>query len=182
VLSAFRDYMDGAALKIPCFEKVPIISGRAKDFLSDDSDLAALRKVMDEDLLSELLQDHWAFQKRTATDPFDRTTLYKGHHVVRTVAALSMVIAAVLLIGAMVSLHIVTNTKARLGIIAGYTMLFALSMVLLTNAKKAEIYGATAAYAAVLVVFVSGYIGGPEKEQCFLQLANGVFKTVDCPS
>ena len=40
--------------------------------------------------------------------------------------------------------------------IAGFTVLFAASVGLLTNAKRAEMFASTAAYAAVLVVFVSG--------------------------
>ena len=45
--------------------------------------------------------------------------------------------------------------------IAAFTLLFGLSLRFLTNAKRAEIYGSSAAYAAVLVVFVSGNLGQP---------------------
>lgn len=47
--------------------------------------------------------------------------------------------------------------------IAAFTVLFAVSVGLLTNAKRVEIFAATAAYAAVLVVFVSGDLGGSAK-------------------
>jgi len=43
-----------------------------------------------------------------------------------------------------------------MGLIGMFTLLFALVVALLTNARRAEIFGSTAAYAAVLVVFVSG--------------------------
>ncbi len=43
-----------------------------------------------------------------------------------------------------------------MGLIAMFTLLFAGIIALVTNAKRGEIFGATAAYAAVLVVFVSG--------------------------
>lgn len=72
--------------------------------LKEADDLVALRKPADEDLLSKLLQDHWAFQKRNTVDPLDRTTVYKGRHVARTVAAISILCAAVLLAVAIVSL------------------------------------------------------------------------------
>jgi hypothetical protein len=156
VLSTFRDYVNGEALQIPGMDRVPIISGRAKKFLEDDVDLIALRKPKDDGVFSAILQDYWIFRKRKATDPFDRTTIHSNRHVERTVAAISMIIAALLLIGATIALSLITNDKTRLGTIAGFTFLFALSMLLLTNSSKAEIYGATAAYAAVLVVFVSG--------------------------
>ena len=45
--------------------------------------------------------------------------------------------------------------------IAAFTVVFGLSLRLLSNAKRAEIYASSAAYAAVLVVFVSGDLGQP---------------------
>jgi len=75
------------------------------------------------------------------------------------VAFISTVIAAILLIGAITSLYFVTNPGAKLGMISGFTILFAIGVGLLTNAKRSEIFAATAAYAAVLVVFVSGNLG-----------------------
>jgi hypothetical protein len=149
--------------------------------LKEVDDLIALRKPMEEDLLSKLLQDHWAFQKRNTVDPLDRTTVYKGRHVTWTVAAISMLCAAVLLVVAIVTLYIVNNPTAKLGMVAAYTILFALSIALLTNASRAEIYGAAAAYAAVLVVFISGSLGSSQPEQCMVQLSNGYFKVVNCP-
>jgi hypothetical protein len=149
--------------------------------LEDGIDLAALRKLPHQDLLSRLLQDHWAFQKRVATDPYDRTTIYKGQHVAWTVAAISTAFSAILLIGAIVGLYAVKDDKAKLGMVAGFTVLFALGIALLTNARRSEIFAATAAYAAVLVVFVSGDIGGSAKSQCLVQLENGIFKMTACP-
>jgi hypothetical protein len=51
------------------------------------------------------------------------------------------------------------NEKKKLGIIGAFIVLFAGSVGLLTTAKRTEIFAATAAYAAVLVVFVSGNLG-----------------------
>jgi hypothetical protein len=146
-------------------------------------DLVALRKPTDEDLLSRLLQDHWAFQKRNTLDPLDRTTVYKRQYVAWTAAAISMLSAAVLLIVAIASLYNVESVNAKLGMVAAYTVLFALSIALLTNARRGEIYSAAAAYAAVLVVFISGNLGSSQQpEQCMVQLSNGYFKAVGCPS
>ncbi|KAF2006681.1 hypothetical protein P154DRAFT_570067 [Amniculicola lignicola CBS 123094] len=181
VLTTMRDYVQGKNLKSNSMVSMPLISGRAKDFLSDQSDLAALRKPQEQDFLSRTLQDHWVFQKRKTSDPLDRTTIYNSHHVVKTVGVISMTVAAVLLIGAIISLHNVTSPKAKLGLVATYTLLFALSVALLTNAKRAEVFAATAAYAAVLVVFVSGDLGGSKDAQCLIQLENGIFRTVKCP-
>ena len=67
--------------------------------------------------------------------------------------------AAVLLFGAVLNLYYVTNERKRLGLVAGYTVIFAVCVGLVTTAKRAEIFAACAAYAAVLVVFVSGNLG-----------------------
>lgn len=64
--------------------------------------------------------------------------------------------AAILLIGAIVSLYYVSRPKSKLAMIAIFTILFAASVGTLTSAKRQEVFAASAAYAAVLVVFVSG--------------------------
>jgi hypothetical protein len=160
---------------------MPIISGRAKRFLSEEVDLVSVRPPADEDILSRLLQDHWSFQKRGSRDPLDRTTIYKNKHVVHTVATISMSIAALLLISAIISLYAVIDSKAKLGLVAMYTLLFALSVATLTNARRTEVFAATAAYAAVLVVFISGDLGGSRADQCLIQIEGGIFKTIQCP-
>ena len=73
---------------------------------------------------------------------------------------LNVVLAAAFLFGAVYNLYYVDKDQIKLGLIAGYTIAFALTISLVTNAKRSEIFGACAAYAAVLVVFVSGDLGG----------------------
>jgi hypothetical protein len=63
----------------------------------------------------------------------------------RAVAIMSMIIAAVLLIVSIVTLYVVTNNNVRLGLIGGFTTIFALSIHLLTNARRAELFASTAA-------------------------------------
>ncbi|KAH7395134.1 hypothetical protein DE146DRAFT_697131 [Phaeosphaeria sp. MPI-PUGE-AT-0046c] len=180
-LSAFRDFLRGAAYSSKPAGALPLISGRAKAFLDDSADLLTLTKATEEDYLSRFLQDHWLFRKRISADPLDRTTIHKNIHVVRTVGALGIVLAAVLLIGAIVNLYLVSEPKAKLGLVAMYTTLFATSIALCTNARRAELFAATAAYVAVLVVFVSGDLGRAKDEQCLIQLEGAIWKTVKCP-
>lgn len=61
-----------------------------------------------------------------------------------------------MLFGAIYVLHYVKHMDKRLPLVASFTIMFALCIALLTNARRAEIFAATAAYAAVLVVFISG--------------------------
>jgi hypothetical protein len=175
--------VNGSAFEDEEHNPMPIISGRAKAFLNNPDDLVALTKVGEDDYLSRFLQDHWLrlFRKRKTADPLDRTTIYKNAYIVRTVAAFDLVLAAVLLIGAIVHLYFVTDPKVKLSLVATYTLLFASSIVLCTNARRAEIFAATATYAAVLVVFVSSDLSGDNAEQCSIQLEGGIFKTIRCP-
>ena len=76
----------------------------------------------------------------------------------RTITKLSSLVATVLssvlpIVGVIV-LYFVENTLARIGIIAGMTALFSVCLALLTSATKSEIFAATAAFSAVLVVFL----------------------------
>jgi uncharacterized membrane protein YjjB (DUF3815 family) len=94
----------------------------------------------------------------------------------RAVAVLSILVAAVLLISSIVTLYIVTNNNIRLGLVCLFTALFAVTVNMMSNARRAELFASTAAsvllgnfwllltnirYAAVLVVFVSGNLGSP---------------------
>ncbi len=77
------------------------------------------------------------------------------------VAILNVIVAAVLLFGAILNLYFVVDEQKRLGLIAGYTIAFATCVALVTKAKRSEVFGASAAYTATLVVFVSGNLGNP---------------------
>jgi peptidoglycan/LPS O-acetylase OafA/YrhL len=69
---------------------------------------------------------------------------------------LSTVLAFGLLFGAIEALHGQKNHQKRLAILAGFVLAFAVCVALFTGAKRTDIFAATAAYAAVLVVYVSG--------------------------
>ncbi len=64
--------------------------------------------------------------------------------------------AIIFLIGAILGLYWVTSPTAKLGMLSGLTVGFAGSLAMFTNARRQDVFAATAAYAAVLVVFVSG--------------------------
>lgn len=81
-------------------------------------------------------------------------------------AAVSTVVAAILLLGAIILLRLLDQENAQLGVIAMFTVLFAVSVGVLTNARRAEIFASTAAYAAVLVVFVSSSPSNSDARKC----------------
>jgi hypothetical protein len=122
--------------------------------LDSEQDLLALKSAADTDLISRLLQDHWPSRGKLY-NPAHSTSHFQEKHASWAVAAISSVVAAALLIGSIAILNKVSDSGRRIGWIGGFTLLFALSISLLTNARRVEIFAATAAYVAVLVVFVS---------------------------
>jgi hypothetical protein len=63
-----------------------------------------------------------------------------------------------LLFGAVYHLYYTRSNSLKLALIAVYTVAFAIYVGLVTNARRSDVFAASAGYAAVLVVFVSGNI------------------------
>ncbi|KPM43270.1 hypothetical protein AK830_g3255 [Neonectria ditissima] len=143
----------------------PILGGLAEKRLDEcnHGDLIGVRRPVDKDLFSRFLQDHWMFKTTIITD---ETEHIKENHVAWVAATVSTVVAAILLLGAIVLLRLLDEENAQLGVIAMFTVLFAASVGILTNARRAEIFASTAAYAAVLVVFVSSPPSNPGTGIC----------------
>jgi hypothetical protein len=53
--------------------------------------------------------------------------------------------------GAILDFYFITSHKAKLDLIVAYSIVFGLCVGLLTNSKRSEMFGACAAYAAVIV-------------------------------
>jgi chromate transport protein ChrA len=68
-----------------------------------------------------------------------------GKKIATFISWLSTALATLLLVGAVVALYNTRSDNLKLGLIALFTVLFAASVGLLTNAKKVEVFGATAA-------------------------------------
>ena len=140
-------------------DKTPHLWGASETLFDDPHDLIALRVPADQDQLSHFIQSSLSVFFQTSS-PDGRTTYTSERSLHHFVTIISTILAAVLLLGAIISLYIVQNKHALLGMISGWTVLFASCVGLLTSARREQIFGATAAYAAVLVVFVSGSLGG----------------------
>lgn len=79
-----------------------------------------------------------------------------GNRKAWTAAAdqITTLFACILILVPVIVLHLVNNSDVRLGIIVASTFIFALVTVLATNAKRSEIFAATAAFVAIQVVYV----------------------------
>ena len=83
-------------------------------------------------------------------DPIESSSglfYYQGRRIQNAGAVISIIFSAVLLVGAIVCLLLISNKSIhlRVGMIVVFTCLFAIVVGLLTNARRAEIFGATAA-------------------------------------
>jgi hypothetical protein len=142
-------------------DSFPTLGGSSASIYRKRNDISALVRPPEEDRLTTFLRKYCPilFLERYP-DENSRVAYISASRIALVVGLVNVLLAAAFLFGAIYNLHYVDKDKIKLGLIAGYTTAFALCINLITTAKRSEIFGACAAYAAVLVVFVSGDLGG----------------------
>ncbi|SCN88029.1 uncharacterized protein FFNC_08511 [Fusarium fujikuroi] len=153
-LEVARNELHGGPLRRDGQKPNPILGGRGKDYLDETEDLVSLKASAAVDPLSKLLRAYWPGREELSRDGRRRISHFDERSITIAVALVNILLAMILLVGSISSLYYVKSPPAILGTICGFTILFALSVGLITNAKRAEIFAGSAAYAAVLVVFV----------------------------
>ncbi|KAH7062257.1 hypothetical protein B0J12DRAFT_735817 [Macrophomina phaseolina] len=110
----------------------------------------------------------WIFQPRNLLDKTeDKKHLhyYDSKRVESFVALIITVIIFILLVLPVVVMYQLTSIGTRsstftaIGVLVVFTLLFSAAMSSLTKAKRHELFAASAAYCAVLVVFISNFNG-----------------------
>ena len=99
-------------------------------------------------------------EKRDIPPSWGATYYYPEKTIGRFVDTISVIWSILLILGPIYFFYFVKDQKAVLGMLSAFVTAFGLSVGLFTNARRAEVFAAAAAYAAVLVVFVSGPLGG----------------------
>lgn len=140
------------------------------------SDYISLSKPSEPDVLTTLLQTrlsrifrtkppqtlplyHSGKSQPTISHMRPSQMKYYSYERIRFAASfITTLAAAVLLFVPIFALYNTSGSRPvlTLGLIAMFTIIFAASLALMTTASRSEIFGACAAYSAVLVVFVSG--------------------------
>ena len=138
------------------------------------SDCVALRPSNGSEPLTDLLKKYcsrvFRIEKRTVLPqyqspvdtishlPKNQIKHYSNHRVQLVASFITTLTAAGLLILPIYTLYRTapSDPALTLGLIVLFTFVFAGAIVIMTKARRTEIFGACAAYAAVLVVFVSG--------------------------
>ncbi|MCJ1394550.1 hypothetical protein MMC18_007429 [Xylographa bjoerkii] len=148
-LQAFRRLLDPQS-------GVTQLCGHSSTIYTQD-DFIALYVPPDQDRLTRFIRHYfpWIFITSFQSPHSPSVALISERALSHFVAVLSTFIVAGLLIGAIATLNYVTSQDWRIGLIAIFTIASAASVGLLTNASRAEVYAATAGYAAVLAVFVN---------------------------
>ncbi|OAL07678.1 hypothetical protein IQ06DRAFT_264843 [Phaeosphaeriaceae sp. SRC1lsM3a] len=147
-------------------QKKPLY-GKSGDLVTSNmqSEFVAAGSMGDNDLLTRFTEHliGRAFAKRNSSNE-DVPAYFASRTVKRLVTFVGIIGATLLLEAAIVALYLVTNDRSRFALIAVFISLFAIAVSVLSNARRPEMFAATAAYAAVLVVFVSGDLssGGPK--------------------
>ena len=77
--------------------------------------------------------------------PLSRTCYYSSSHLLAIIDILGVVISSLLPISSIVALYFVPRTLQRLGIVAGFTAAFSICLKILTEARRIDIFAATAA-------------------------------------
>ncbi|KAL1969630.1 hypothetical protein VTN77DRAFT_8183 [Rasamsonia byssochlamydoides] len=87
-------------------------------------------------------------------DPKSRIACYPDDKIQIALDALGTTVSCLMPITATVALYYIQSMAVRLGVTAIFTAVFSLALCLMTKARRVEIFAATAAFAAVLVVFL----------------------------
>ncbi|KAI1357465.1 hypothetical protein F5Y08DRAFT_333857 [Xylaria arbuscula] len=96
------------------------------------------------------------FRRPDGSDMHHNTVYYSYNGVIRLSMLLGTVLASLLPIGSIIILYSIRDVATRLAMIGVFTAMFSFGLGVFTNGRIVEIFSATAAFAAVQVVFVSG--------------------------
>ena len=139
----------------------PTLGGGSASLYDNRDDLVAVARPPEEDRLTRFLRSYCSVLFLAERPKSGSSMAYvSARRISIVVGLINVILAASFLFGAIYNLYYVGKDQIKLGLIAGYTVAFALCISLVTNARRSEIFGVCAAYAAVLVVFVSGDLGG----------------------
>ncbi|KAH0425847.1 hypothetical protein CcaCcLH18_10716 [Colletotrichum camelliae] len=122
-----------------------ILGGKAKGFLKDPIDLVTLKNSNEVDYLSRFLQRHWVTEKQISGDGVNYFARFNQRSINVTVNLVTLITAVIFLLGPITALNFVQNRTPKLALILVFAILFASNIGLITTAKRAEIFAATAA-------------------------------------
>ena len=117
------------------------------------NDLLALRRRAESDSFSKWFSEkllpfyHRVFGRyiHKKNSHRENEVSYKDSVILKVASMLATTLAALLIVAPVVILDEINSMKARLGLMSAFTVLFSLCITRLTNAKRTEVFAATAA-------------------------------------
>ncbi|KAH7410584.1 hypothetical protein BKA64DRAFT_357892 [Cadophora sp. MPI-SDFR-AT-0126] len=138
------------------FETERPFVGYGHDILENANEFVALSPSTDQDFMTRFLQNLGGrCLPGSRHEQSGEVKYYSSTLISRIVTIITVIAASIVIDGAIVVLYVVTDQKIRLGLMALFTSVFAASLAIMTDGKRSDVILATAACAAVLVVFVS---------------------------
>jgi len=138
------------------FESERPFVGYGSNIPQQREEFVALHPSPDQDFLTRIFQDVWGrYLPGSRHGVYGEVKYYSSTNVSRLATVITVLAASLVIDGAIVALYLVANQKIRLGLSALFISIFAASLAVLTDAKRTDMILATAACAAVLVVFIS---------------------------
>jgi len=131
------------------------------EYASKLEDLVTLAPDKGQEILSRFLEDHFHFLFQTKADKARSSedsplAFFSEDRIHRLVRGMAVTLSSILPILSVVVLYFINSNNIRLGLIVLFTVICSASLAFLSKASNSEIIVATATYAAVQVVFVSG--------------------------
>ncbi|GKT83762.1 hypothetical protein Ct61P_01612 [Colletotrichum tofieldiae] len=125
-----------------------MLGGESATLYDDIDDLVSLH-LTESDRLTGFMQDHFGFlfreKQRHGIPDNPLVGRASGERLSNFISYLSTILAATLMMGAILVLYKTKSDDLKLGLVGLFTVVFAGSVGLLTNAKRSEVFGATAA-------------------------------------
>ena len=137
VLKVFRKWFskeDNSDVK----RRIPRLGGISSERLDDKNDLCALHNPADPDRLSRFFLHHLGFLFPVLDSRSGRLAYASESKITLAISLLSMLLATGFLIGAVFTLYRTNLATARLWMIGGSTLTFAMSVNLFTIARRVK--------------------------------------------
>lgn len=119
-------------------------------------DLIKIVPDPNKEVFSRFLGDKFGFHFLSSKERRKVLGVFPDHRIRRITRVVAVVLSSTLPILSIVILYFVQSTNIHIGLIIVFSVLFSAVVALVSDARNSEVMAATAAYAAVLVVFVSG--------------------------
>ncbi|RSL88519.1 hypothetical protein CEP51_001689 [Fusarium floridanum] len=145
VVRVAQNELWGGPLESDGQKRKPMVNGLAKNCLDAEKDLISLKASVESDPLSKALRARWPGKEEISRDGVSRISRANERSITTTVTIVNIIVAIILLVGPITSLSFVSSRPAVLGMICSFTVGFAMSVGLMTNAKRAEIFAGSAA-------------------------------------